>query len=544
MDPLTLLAALPLMRRALVGLTCERVQPVERTGLHLHFAGTRAGLRLDTAGREGAALVAHDAPPRIRGGRSSWIDIAGAADRLLAGRELVGIDMALAPLALRALFSGDAVLGWVRDRGGPRLYLQPGAGAGLRFWPVLGADENPPELPAGATLLSDLPAVARRWRAASGALPPDDPGFLERLAALSGLGPRRLERLAREQGGLAELAHFLESLADHLDGDVNALAFDEGRVRLAESSPVPDADALASLESWYRRTRADLVTGQRRDEAREATVREIARIDRALAALDRESEQAPDPETLRRRGGALLAAGAGAVTDAAGRLSVPDPWEPESAVVIEGEKPGTKASAIAEKLFTRARKEERGRETRASRRAALTSRRGLLEEGRSRLEAASDSADLDAALALIRDAGLAVGLERPKPAVRESAAPARVFRSPSGFEVIAGRTARQNDRLTFKIAAPDDYWFHVEDYPGAHVVLRLAGRAADAPAADQEFAARIAAAFSQAPAGISVDVHVTRRKHVRKPKGAPPGSVLVRKARTIRVAVAPPPADV
>lgn len=544
MDPLTLLAALPLMRRALVGLTCERVQPVERTGLHLHFAGTRAGLRLDTAGREGAALVAHDAPPRVRGGRSSWIDIAGAADRLLAGRELVGIDMALAPLALRAHFSGDAVLGWIRDRGGPRLHFQPGAGAGLRFWPALGADESPPEAPGEAALISDLPAVARRWRAAAGALPPDDPEYLERLAALSGLGPRRLERLAREQGGLAELASFLEALADQLDGDASILVFEEGRVAVAPAGRVADADAMASLESWYRRTRADLVTGQRRDEAREATGREIARIERALAAIDRESEQAPDPEVLRRRAGALLAAGSGAVTDVAGRLAVPDPWEPESAVVILGEKPGMKASAIAEKLFVRARKEERGRETRASRRTGLVARRGLLEEGRTRLDAAADAAELDLALALIRDAGLAVGLDRGKPVARESAAPARVFRSPSGFEVLAGRTARQNDRLTFKIAAPDDYWFHVEEYPGAHVVLRLAGRATDAPAADQEFAARIAAAFSQAPAGISVDVHVTRRKHVRKPKGAPPGSVLVRKARTIRVAVGPPPADV
>ncbi|OQB48335.1 MAG: hypothetical protein BWY02_01838 [bacterium ADurb.Bin157] len=36
-----------------------------------------------------------------------------------------------------------------------------------------------------------------------------------------------------------------------------------------------------------------------------------------------------------------------------------------------------------------------------------------------------------------------------------------------------GRSAKQNDFLTFKVAKSEDYWFHAKDVPGAHVILKL-----------------------------------------------------------------------
>ncbi len=88
--------------------------------------------------------------------------------------------------------------------------------------------------------------------------------------------------------------------------------------------------------------------------------------------------------------------------------------------------------------------------------------------------------------------------------------------------------------MTFKLAAPDDPWFHARGMPGAHVILKTDGRS---PAqTDVESAAAVAAYFSQGRNAASVPVDVTARRHVRKPKGAKPGMVVYRQERTLTVA--------
>lgn len=42
----------------------------------------------------------------------------------------------------------------------------------------------------------------------------------------------------------------------------------------------------------------------------------------------------------------------------------------------------------------------------------------------------------------------------------------------SGASVYIGKNAKDNDELTFELARDGDVWFHVEDYPGSHVILR------------------------------------------------------------------------
>jgi predicted ribosome quality control (RQC) complex YloA/Tae2 family protein len=69
--------------------------------------------------------------------------------------------------------------------------------------------------------------------------------------------------------------------------------------------------------------------------------------------------------------------------------------------------------------------------------------------------------------------------------------------------------------------------------PGAHVILRdNEGRAG---ADDLREAAELAAFFSESKAAAQVDVHVTRRKHVRPGRGGP-GRVHVVHSDTLRVA--------
>jgi len=112
----------------------------------------------------------------------------------------------------------------------------------------------------------------------------------------------------------------------------------------------------------------------------------------------------------------------------------------------------------------------------------------------------------------------------------------RRYVSSDGFEILVGRTSRDNDHLTFKVARPNDLWLHAADYGGSHVVVRNATRK-DVPRRTIIEAAQLAAQFSQARKDPKVDVHYTERKFVSKPRGSAPG--LVRMTRFKNITVAP-----
>ena len=100
--------------------------------------------------------------------------------------------------------------------------------------------------------------------------------------------------------------------------------------------------------------------------------------------------------------------------------------------------------------------------------------------------------------------------------------------------MVVGRSARDNDQLTFKVARPNDLWMHAGDYPGSHVIIRNASKA-EIPHQTIIEAAQLAAKFSQASKDSKVTVHYTPRKFISKPKGAAPGLVRMSSFRSITV---------
>jgi predicted ribosome quality control (RQC) complex YloA/Tae2 family protein len=112
---------------------------------------------------------------------------------------------------------------------------------------------------------------------------------------------------------------------------------------------------------------------------------------------------------------------------------------------------------------------------------------------------------------------------------------AKIFVSTEGMEIWVGKSSRENDVLTFKLAKPDDFWLHVAGYGGSHVVLRNPERLSSAPQQSLIEAAEVAAYFSQARNANKVEVHHTQRKHVSKPKGSKPGLVQLREFKSVSV---------
>ncbi|PIC84411.1 NFACT family protein [Sporosarcina sp. P1] len=115
-----------------------------------------------------------------------------------------------------------------------------------------------------------------------------------------------------------------------------------------------------------------------------------------------------------------------------------------------------------------------------------------------------------------------VKLKKPQP---------EAFVSSTGIPISVGKNNKQNDYLTFKLAARDHVWLHTKDIPGSHVVIHDI----DPDAQTIEEAAGLSAYFSKARESSSVPVDYTQIRHVKKPSGAKPGFVIYFEQKTVFV---------
>ncbi len=97
------------------------------------------------------------------------------------------------------------------------------------------------------------------------------------------------------------------------------------------------------------------------------------------------------------------------------------------------------------------------------------------------------------------------------------------FKTGGGYTVLCGKNNVQNDYVTTKIAEKSDWWFHVKNLPGSHVLMQAHGE--EPSERDFTEAAEIAAYYSKAE-GKNIAVDYTYAKHVKKPAGSKPGYVI------------------
>ncbi len=97
--------------------------------------------------------------------------------------------------------------------------------------------------------------------------------------------------------------------------------------------------------------------------------------------------------------------------------------------------------------------------------------------------------------------------------------------------ISVGQNNLQNEYLTFKIAHKKDYYFHVQKFHGAHVILHT-----DQLTEERiRMAANLATLHSEASQSSSVAVDYTQVKNVKKIPGGKPGKVLIKQQKTIYI---------
>lgn len=105
-----------------------------------------------------------------------------------------------------------------------------------------------------------------------------------------------------------------------------------------------------------------------------------------------------------------------------------------------------------------------------------------------------------------------------------------------GWEILVGKGAAANDRLTFREAGKWDFWMHASGYAGSHVVVRNPDRAGSLPPQVAEIAAQLAVWHSKArEARGKVEVHQCRVMDVSKPRGFPAGRVQLKQWSGLKV---------
>ena len=84
-----------------------------------------------------------------------------------------------------------------------------------------------------------------------------------------------------------------------------------------------------------------------------------------------------------------------------------------------------------------------------------------------------------------------------------------------------GKNNIQNEHLTHKLARNNDYWFHVKDSSGAHVVVSVPNNDPDYRLSEAtiRLVANLAGYFSKAGKSSSVPVDYTKIKHIKKIPG-------------------------
>lgn len=259
-------------------------------------------------------------------------------------------------------------------------------------------------------------------------------------------------------------------------------------------------------------------------EVMERLERALTQAKRRVRGIQRELDAAPDPQGTRHRADLLLAR-LGEIPREASEVEIRDFDGSPVTLTLD---PARTPQQNAEDLYREAARLERARdrlpplleEARSSVRELVRIRRDL-QEGK----LAPDEAI--GRLPPLPVPGRARGSGRDRQ-------PYRRFRSSSGLEIRVGRGSSDNDALTFRHARPDEIWLHARDAAGAHVILRWTGEGSP-PARDLTEAAVLAAVHSQARGSGIVPVDWTRRKYVRKPRKAPPGSVLPDRVQTLFV---------
>ena len=343
----------------------------------------------------------------------------------------------------------------------------------------------------------------------------------ETLRSVAGFGKRLLERLSGMEAERAArwLKGFYKdetAISSYIPQMINKyLAALPELLEGASAIPgttVTDTGRLSVLNPI-----ADLSLGRRRKAVTDLIERETIRRERQIEDIERLIHE-EDAEKYKRYGDALVA-NSWQITAGAEKASVTY-WDTEGSEVRETVPldPRLSAAKNAARYYAKYKKIISARERAVK---ILADVREELQDLREQLAIAISMDDAGSLALVEEELGMKKTRERRggKKKTALSLPPHKRF--DLGYALVfAGLSSKGNRYVTFRLATPEDIWFHAQGVPGAHVILRFTSTPTEEEREEAiKICASMAAKYSRKGNDPGRRVDYTLRKYVSPIKG-------------------------
>jgi len=357
----------------------------------------------------------------------------------------------------------------------------------------------------------------------------------QKLTSLNPLIPRNnLEEIVEyhkvDEMDEQEVISFIKHLTQKVENEAvwrlltngNTALFDKDIITV-ETEKVFDSinDLISYRYKTYSHTQR---LKQQKGELLKQLKRQLKRTESGLRNLDKADKGLDRAEKYEKFGHLLMANGHLKPEDAS-KIKVSDLYNQGKEVVIPLDE---KLSVIenAEKYYKKSRNSERSYEEALQRIPILEKRKEILSKLLAEVKAFAKLYNLKdwekENSSLLDDLG--IGNDDSK---NEANVPFHTLEV-ENYPVWIGKNAKSNDKLV-QMAHKEDVWLHARKVSGSHTLIRMGNDKGMPPKRVLLEAASYAAFNSKARGAEIVPVIITKKKYVRKPKGAPAGAVLVDK---------------
>jgi predicted ribosome quality control (RQC) complex YloA/Tae2 family protein len=299
-----------------------------------------------------------------------------------------------------------------------------------------------------------------------------------------------------------------------------------------EKPAIPDADSPnKASEAFYVHLAQERYIATLGAAVRSSLLKALAKAERKRDALTSDLQTAERADQ-HKQAGDLILANLNLLHSGMDRAELKGYDSRTGVVKLD---PKLSPSKNAERYFKKFKKAKAGQQIILTRLHETTEEIDFLKSLLVEREKADDVPHLEA----IRSKLAVRGFMKKNPAAKRIASHPKDASGPKtvvcrGWEILIGTNASVNDRITTRIARPDDFWFHAEGLPGSHVLVRNPMKK-ELPADVLIKAAALAAYYSKGRNADKVAVTYAFARFVKKPKGARAGLVTISERKTIMV---------
>ncbi len=369
--------------------------------------------------------------------------------------------------------------------------------------------------------------------------------LLEELLHRSALGrSETIDRLSEDEirrlvSASLELTAELESKCEpriYFDG-TSAVAFSIADLRqyrhLEERTYATLSDAIKTFIGTTKKVNNSL---EEKERIEQGIRKELEKIARTLTKISEETES-ENRASLYETMGELIKAHLYELKKGAAEAILENTLDGSSEPVTIPLDKHLTPTKNAERYFEKAKKARISMAEKHKQRTKLLEEQAALIGLLERVEKVVTTGDLESLIEDHRETLVSLGLVKRARGKRsaEESVPFRVFRVTGNFLVWAGKSGENNDLLSTRYTKAKDLWFHARAVGGSHVVLKHGSGNGEISKHAIHEAAAIAAFYSKMKNAKLVPVSVCEGKYVRKPKGAPAGTVTIDREEVVFV---------